>query len=513
MNIEFLPSGETKEYKKNWQFCVGSGHAPLAQRADYLEQLKFIHDELGIERVRFHGVFNDDMNVGMTMKHLMDLPVLSKYNQISFFQIGRIYDNILALGMTPFVELSFMPSILASGKKQCSFKYGGNITMPRDLNEWSDFIRSFICYLVGRYGRDNVEQWYFEVWNEPNLGVFFAGSMQDYFKLYETTAKAVKSVLPGARVGGPATAADAWLDEFLSFVKDNHVPCDFLSTHQYPTDCTGLSVTQMALPFAGRIPKMIMSRGGTVLEGVRALFGSNRTVVADREAWLQNAAQAKEKAGDLPLIYSEWNVAAANTAMINDTRAAASFAVCAVLGSDDVIDMSSLWCFSEIFEEIEFFPEPFCGGFGMLTNTGIPKPLFYGMKLLSMLGDRRFVLPRQSGDTGWAAFRKGGTLQLLLWRQSFSTDSGEGETVDISAAIGKEPRAVSVYRIDNDHCNPLAEWKKIGCPMDLTKQQVELIKQRSRLTKDSPAYAYEDGRLSLTVRVYDNDVLLYEIDP
>ena len=138
--------------------------------------------------------------------------------------------------MKPFVELSFMPDALASGRKTI-FWYRGNVTPPKDMTKWADFIRAFVEHERERYGDAEVRTWYFEVWNEPNLtDGFWTGTQQQYFDFYAATARAIKSVSPDYKVGGPATAGCGWIPEFIHFCDTNHAPVDFISTHTYGVD-------------------------------------------------------------------------------------------------------------------------------------------------------------------------------------------------------------------------------------------------------------------------------------
>ena len=115
MKFTIPANAAAKPFKKHWKFCVGSGHAALAMRTDYCEQLKQIHDDLGIERVRFHGIFSDDMHTYDTMATVMPMPGAEQipFYESSFRLPGLVYDNVLKAGMKPFVELSFMPSQMA----------------------------------------------------------------------------------------------------------------------------------------------------------------------------------------------------------------------------------------------------------------------------------------------------------------------------------------------------------------------------------------------------------------
>ena len=185
----------------SWQFGIGNDHAYMLHRNDVCEHIKTVHDELGIKSVRFHGIFDDDMLTLQRFSDFCPAPGAEKIREINFRQIAHVYDNVLATGMKPFVELSFMPSALASGDKT-GLHYKNNITMPEDLDEWAEYIKSFVRFLIGRYGKDAVESWKFEVWNEPDLPyVFFAATQKDYFNLYAVTARAIKEVDSAIQVG------------------------------------------------------------------------------------------------------------------------------------------------------------------------------------------------------------------------------------------------------------------------------------------------------------------------
>jgi xylan 1,4-beta-xylosidase len=151
----------------------------------------------------------------------------------SFFNADQIMDFLLSIGMRPFVELSFMPQTLASGSKTV-FHYKANVTPPKDYKQWETFIHKLTYHWMERYGLDEVSQWFFETWNEPNLKAFWTGTRQGYFKLYRHTVEAIKSVDASLKVGGPASAQTAWIEEFLKYCERYQLPIDFIITHYYP---------------------------------------------------------------------------------------------------------------------------------------------------------------------------------------------------------------------------------------------------------------------------------------
>jgi xylan 1,4-beta-xylosidase len=149
-----------------WEHTVGSGHAPLALRADWQAQMRKCHEELGFRHVRFHDLLSDSMSTLVCQEEKLIY---------SFFNADQIMEFLISIGMKPFVELSFMPETLASGLETV-FHYKANITPPKDYKQWETLIHKLVLHWVERYGLAEVSQWYFETWNEPNLKAFWTGT-------------------------------------------------------------------------------------------------------------------------------------------------------------------------------------------------------------------------------------------------------------------------------------------------------------------------------------------------
>ncbi|MGC1635965.1 MAG: hypothetical protein WA744_10975, partial [Candidatus Acidiferrales bacterium] len=212
-----------------WEQMFGSGRAILALRENYQSDLRTVKSVTDFKYVRFHAIFHDE--VGVYDEDAAGKPIFN------FSYVDQIYDALLKNGVRPFVELSFMPKKLAAANDLQAFWYKPNVSPPKDYHLWGELIQQFAKHLVARYGIEEVSQWYFEVWNEPNLD-FWAGDprQQTYYQLYDSTARALKDVSPRLRVGGPATAQAAWADSFIQHVTENHVPVDFVSSHVYGND-------------------------------------------------------------------------------------------------------------------------------------------------------------------------------------------------------------------------------------------------------------------------------------
>jgi xylan 1,4-beta-xylosidase len=430
-----------------WEHTVGSDHAPTALRADWQNQLRRCREELGFRHVRFHGLLSDD--VGTLICH-------QEKFLYSFFNADQIFDFLLSIGMKPFVELSFMPRALASGDKTV-FNYRGNVTPPRDYKQWAALISRLVTHWVERYGAQEVREWFFEVWNEPNLREFWAGTQEDYFKLYRHTVEAIKEVDGALRVGGPATAKNEWIEEFLNFCEKQNLPADFVTTHHYPTDAFG-------------------SEGD---DTETQLAQSRRSVLREQ------AQDVHRRARGLPVYYTEWNTSSNPRDPLHDEPFAAAFVTKTVMEANSFVEGYSFWTFSDIFEENYFPSLPFHGGFGLMNLHGIPKPAYRAFELLHHLGTEALLVDGSHETVDAWVVRKGQTLTVLLTNHAGPRHSIKTEQVQV--VLRNAPRKCYAYveRIDENHANPKRIWREMGEPEYLSAAEVERLQEASRMWKES----------------------------
>jgi xylan 1,4-beta-xylosidase len=451
--------GRSTPLEHYWEHTVGSGHAPLALRADWQAQLKRAHEELGFRHVRFHGLLSEPM--GTLVTHADEF-------LYSFFNADQIIDFLLSTGMRPFMELSFMPVNLASGSKTV-FHYRSNVTPPRDYDQWSTLIHKLVKHWVERYGIQEASRWFLEVWNEPNLEHFWTGKQDDYFKLYRHTVEPIKEIDPSLRVGGPATAQTEWVEEFLDFCEKEDLPADFVSTHYYPTDAFGEVGAETEKKLAGA-PLDIMRQRAELVHG-----------------------QARGR----PVYFTEWNIASNPRHHLHDEPFAAAFVTRIVMGVRGFVDGYSYWTFSDIFEENYFPSMPFHGGFGLLTLHGIAKPVYRAFLLLHNLGDEHLAVNGQHDTVAVWGARKDYVFTFLVINQNMPGHPIHTELVDLVLANSPEPLAVFVERIDEDHANPKKKWDELGKPEYLSSYEVDMLKAVSEMTKQPLGWSYDQG----TVRV------------
>lgn len=440
---------------------MGSGHATLALRADWQEQLKRAHQELGFKHVRFHGLLCDDMGT---------LVAEGDRFFYSFFNADQIFDFLLSIGMRPFVELSFMPRALAS-TDQSQFHYNANVSPPRDPAQWAVLIRKLLSHWIDRYGLDEVRQWLFEVWNEPNLTAFGTGKQEDYFRLYRYTVEAIKGVDGKLQVGGPATANNAWVEDFLHFCRANGLPADFVTTHHYPTDDFGK-------PGDDTETQLAKSRRGVLRE---------------------EAQNVRDQAGDLPLYYTEWCTSSNPRDAMHDDPYAAAFIVKTVMEATGLVQGYSYWTFSDIFEENYFPSVPFHGGFGLLNIHGIAKPAYRAYQLLHELGGDLLPVEGHHGTVDVWAVRGGDKLTLMM--TNFALPRHAIATEQVCVTLGSAPRhdKAGIRRIDLENANPKRLWEQHGKPEYLSRAMVEELKKASELRAVDLPLRWEDDSLVVEV--------------
>ncbi|MBA3884096.1 MAG: cellulase family glycosylhydrolase [Acidobacteria bacterium] len=446
-----------------WEHTVGSDHAPVALRADWQAQLRRCHEDLGFRYVRFHGLLSDDMGT------LIDHDGKPLY---SFFNADQVVDFLLSVGMRPFVELSFMPEALASGYKTV-FHYKGNITPPKDYKQWATLMNRLARHWVERYGVEEVREWFFEVWNEPNLPAFWKGTQADYFKLYRHTVEAIKSVDPALKVGGPATAKNEWIEEFLEFCEKKKLPVDFVSTHHYPTDALG-------------------NEGDD----------TETQLATSRRAVLREQAQDTfRRARGKPVFYTEWNASSNPRDARHDEPYAAAFVAKTILEANGLVEGYSFWTFTDIFEENYFPSVPFHGGFGLLTLHGVPKPAYRAFELLHRLGTEQLLVDGIHETVSVWAVRQETSVTVLATNHALPRHSIKGETVDVRISEAREPRHVHVERIDEAHANPQRAWREMGAPEYLSALQLEHLHAVSRMAREPLPWKYDNGVVHVEIEV------------
>jgi xylan 1,4-beta-xylosidase len=458
-----------------WEQMFGSGRAVLSLRAGYRDDMRRVKGATDFRYVRFHGILDRDVGV-----YTVDAQGRPDYN---FTYVDQIYDGLLRQGVRPFVELSFMPPDMASRQQSMGFWYDPIVAPPRQWAQWSDLIRRFARHLVARYGIDEVSQWYFEVWNEPN-GSFWGGDphQSTYFHLYDLTARALKSVSPRLRVGGPATAQAAWVPAFISHCATGHVPVDFVSTHVYGDD------------------------------SAENVFGTHETIT--RRDMVIRAVQkvhrqvAASPLPALPIIFSEFNATYTGTEVdVTDSPYIGPWLANTIRACDGLVDSMSYWTFSDVFEEGGVAKSPFHGGFGLIAAGDIPKASFNDLRLLHELGTERLAV---SSDSALVTRRADGTLMIAVWNYAPPGPGGETRTYQLALRNVPDAHRAYIWLVDRDHGSALAAWRAMGGPRFPSIEQRRILLQAAELPGPR-IEALAPGNPHLTLQLRPHALALVEL--
>jgi xylan 1,4-beta-xylosidase len=437
-----------------WRQIIGSEHLshllctdttggrPIGE--ELLEALRIAHTELGVAAVRAHAILGDDLGV---YREIEGKPVYD------FTGVDRVYDLVRAAGMRPVVELSYMPRDLAADPSKTVFSYGAIVSPPKDWERWADLIRILVAHLVDRYGLEEVrDHWAFEVWNEANLEVFWSGTKEEHFRLYDVTARAVKEVDAGLRVGGPASAAAGWIGDLLTHLDSSGAPIDFLSTHTY---------------------------GSPPLD-------------------LRPLAERHGRAA-LRLLWTEWGTTPTHFNPVGDDAFAAAFLLRGMRSAAGRIDALAHWVLSDHFEELGRPPRLFHGGFGLLTVGNLRKPRYWALALAERLSEDELAVELTGDGAGglveaWAARAEDGTVGVLIWNLGLFQDTADGNSAldrIIELRIDGLPSdtcRARHYRVDRTHSNIQRRWEELGGADWPTQAQWDVLRAANVLEELRPGH-------------------------
>lgn len=438
----------------------GSGRAQLVLRANYQKDLRMTKQVTDFQYVRFHAILGDGNDV--YSENAQGQPV---YN---WSYVDHIYDALLANGIRPYVEISFMPKDLAAHLDYQGFWYHPIISPPADYAKWDALINAFAQHLVARYGIDEVASWYFEVWNEPNIG-FWSGkpAQKTYFELYDHTARALKAVSPRIRVGGPASAQAAWVGDMIAHAEHDHVPLDFVSTHVYGNDSSM-----------------------NVFHDQRAMTPRQMVCAAVTKVHDEILHSARPH---IPFILSEFNARYDNQQAVTDSIYMGPWMANTISNCDGKVTMMSYWTFSDVFEEGGPVKTPFYGGFGLIAEDDIPKSSYDAFMLLHELGEQRLPAP---ADETIVTRRADGTVVIAAWNFAEPDAAGKVKTLTFDFRGIPGNAWARIRRVDAAHGDVLDAWKKMGSPKYPTREQIVALRKASEIGPPEDV-ELKNGRLTL----------------
>jgi xylan 1,4-beta-xylosidase len=477
-------------FRNHVDFCIGTGRMGLALQQEYQAQLELVQKEIGFSFIRGHGLFCEDMAIYQEYKD----DAGNTYTEYNFTYLDLVMDAYQRVGIRPFLELGFMPEKMASGK-QTVFYWKGNVTPPKEYQDWCKLVQATLKHLMERYGDKEVTGWPIEVWNEPNLPGFWEhADMQEYFKLFELTFKAIKELDERFRVGGPAICGvqdDLWIRSFMEFCRSKELKVDFITRHHYTTE----------------VPEQVGHYGYPKLSKPEDGFANLQTT--------RDIVDSFEEYKGLDIHITEFNTSYIPNCPLHDTNQNAAYIAGQLSRLGDVNESYSYWTFGDIFEEHGVPFTPFHGGFGLVANGCIPKPTFWTFRFFKELqgtcvhkSDNAVVVRKDDGSycgVVWNCPMDEPKEELeLIFKLPF-TECGKGEEACHYVLLEKI--------VDEETCNPRKIWHDLGEPSSLSKEQKKLLQQSAvPLIQSSPIQASKD-KIAFAVSAKVNGVTYFELQP
>jgi xylan 1,4-beta-xylosidase len=431
-----------------------------------------------------------------------------------------IFDAYKAAGVRPMVELGFMPKDLAADVPNRHEPYqvhypksavsGKSNNPPKDYAKWGELVRVVTAHLVERYGKETVLQWYFEVWNEPDID-YWHTTPEDYWKLYDYAAAGVRSALPGAKVGGPASTspgrdkAYTFLKNFLEHVNSGRsaadgkaIPMDFISFH---------------------------AKGSPKIEDGKVTMGINRELTDADRGFELIAKYPRFKS--LPIIISEADPegCAACSSKVNPANnyrngtlypayTAAAYKGLFELQDRHAVNLISMLSWSFEFEDKDYFE-----GFRSLATNGVDKPVLNVFRMFALMAGNRVQtsstgqIPldtlvstgvRQASDVDALATKAEREAAVLVW--NYHDVDGAAEVVPTTVTIRGIPAGVQRvllqhYRVDDAHSNAYTVWQAMGSPQHPTTKQYAQLQAAGQLELlTSPVWLeVSNGQVKITM--------------
>lgn len=507
--VDVTAPGRALRHTFKRMITVGRAHDLLNH--DIRQMLRDIQKTVGYEYIKFHGLLSDDM---MICSRTEDGSL-----QFHFHQVDSAIDFLRSIGMKPLMQLSFMPTILASDPDKTIFYNPFNTSPPKDMGEWNMLIDRLTRHLISRYGRAEVERWPFTVWNEPDTppDLFGFERIDDFLDLYVNTWRTVKSVCPSLRFGTPGVfnmhhlGRPEWVCRFFQMVRDSGCEPDFICLHYYSD----------ILPYQGASDRLLR-RTASCLPRDPDDFA--RFIDSSRELF------ASLGFGDKPVYLTEWNFTLSHRNLVSDTSFKTCYILRNLLQNYDALESFAYWTLTDLIEEnpLPVGADLFHGGQGIYTMTGVRKGVFYAFDFANRLGNE--LLAQGEGyfvTRGWGGiqiitynyvhygdlFASGDALGVTSLERYAPFDMTRRLTVSVPLT-GLEPgKYIQRERfVNRDHGSAFDAWVRCG-GLPFTPEDTELYAGACVPALRMARVAVPDGAYTYTATLDPLEIRFTELTP
>jgi xylan 1,4-beta-xylosidase len=453
-------------FKHTWAPMANVDQFRWLSRGDVQKQLEMARDEIGVKYVRAAAMYSPELGVWDYDIGQWRKPGAERKKQANWQMLDINIEALLERGLKPIFTTCFIPEGMTSGSTVC-WPDKNKTDLPDNMDEWSQFVKDSIQHQIDRYGLEEVKTWYFECWNEPNLrGTFFGGSMEDFFKLWSVTYKAVKSVNNRFRFGGPSTARGEWIPEFIEFTRADGTEPDFIVTHVYNNDSEGEPLSPFDGPAADRVKDSPNFATG-VIRGVRT--------------------KLKEVGYEGEVHWNEWGRSWFVYDRLKETALEAAFIVKTMIETSQLADYFGFWCISDIYNQGGYQNSEFQGNYGMLSLHGLRKPAWFAHQVLERLGDAQIEINVSGPLNGAVATASAESTEILIYAYAEKPDDAP-VTEPVSLNLPENYRDIKLYRLGADENNVISAWRAMGAPQYPTPSQIKELRDGNTI-HEAPAEA------------------------
>ena len=443
--------------------------------------------------------------------------------------IDRILDSYLSRGVRPYLQIGFMPQALSTNPEPYRHEWRPGLSYnrisagwaypPKDYNKWAELVYRWTLHNIERYGRAEVEQWYFEVWNEPNGESYWHGTHAEFCKLHDFAVDAVRRALPTARVGGPDVAGSGgeFMDNFLKHV---------VSGKNYATGQTGTPVDFLSFH----------AKGSPVFVDGHVRMGISKQLSNIDEGFAKIAAIPELKNRPIVIGESDPEGCAACQTPQNGYRNGtmySSYTAACFARKHDLADKYGVNFEGALTWAFEFEDQPYFAGFRALASNGVDLPVLNVFRMYAKMSGNRLATTstaevpldiilkdgvRTAPDVAAFASRDGKRVCVMVWHYHDDDVAGPDAQVNLRVTGLGAGRAAqcSHYRIDSSHSNAYAVWQKMGSPIAPNDKQYNELLRVCALAELNPPEKVQvqkgETRLSFTLPRQAVSLLVFDLE-
>lgn len=504
---------ETKKLTHSWRNLINLGYAEDGLRSDLQQHLIHIQDKVKFKYVRFQGIFSDEMlNYGYKREDERN------YN---FAKIDRLIDFLYSINLKPFIELADKAKLL--NKSFDKIMYFKNLSQRgKSLEESVDLLEKFIVHCVNRYGINEVEQWYFELWKEGDIDyVFWDGNFEEYLNRFQSYYKVINKIVPNAKMGGPSFNPEINMkqfNKFLSQLKETNTRLDFLSVSIYPYELIENS----------KWKKIKGMNNGAEEQYLKYMLPSKDKDYS-KVKLNKIRRMIKESGVDIPEIHvTEFNSSISHRNPANDTTFKAAFIVKNILDNLDEVNSFGYWFCSDISGELNDSKTVLYGDMGLISANGINKPGFYAYTMLAKLqdeliqkGEGYIITKKSSYSYGIITYNykhfnysyclKGEEpVSLDKYYDIFEDKQNLRLTINLKG-IKRGSYRVKKYILNRKHGSIFDELLSMNTANNIKKDEIDYLKQVC-MPKQKVFYVEGIDELKLECYLSPHEVNFYEIN-